>query len=175
MSAKRIFLIGPMGAGKTTLARHLSTALDVPCFDSDEVIVERTGADIPWIFDIEGEQGFRDRETQIIDELTQYEDIVLATGGGAVLREQNRQMLSSRGLVVFLDVSVTAQFRRIAHDKNRPLIQTADPMARLREMRKQRLPLYQSIADLTILTDNENISSAITKIRAAFEATQASI
>lgn len=167
MNDRRVFLIGPMGAGKTTLAKYLSEDFQIQFYDSDHEIVNRTGADIPWIFDVEGEEGFRNRETMILNELTLESPVIIATGGGAILREENRKMLADRGLVVFLDVSLTEQFKRISHDKNRPLIQTANPRERLAKMREQRLPLYQSIADLTIHTDDENVDSAIKKIKLA--------
>jgi len=116
-----------MGAGKTTIGRHLAEILAWPFVDSDHEIELRTGASIPWIFDMEGEEGFRKREEQMIAELTQRQHIVLATGGGAVLREINRKNLHQRGIVVYLETPVSMQLERTAHDKNRPLLQTADP------------------------------------------------
>ncbi|KZX85376.1 shikimate kinase, partial [Alcanivorax sp. HI0011] len=120
-----------MGAGKSTLGRHLSQILDYPFFDSDRVIEEKTGADIPWIFDMEGEAGFRRREQEAIDELTRQDGIVLATGGGVVVTPANRDMLHERGCVVYLWTPVDVQLARTRNDKNRPLLQTADPRARL--------------------------------------------
>ncbi|MEE3112277.1 MAG: shikimate kinase, partial [Pseudomonadota bacterium] len=114
-----LFLIGPMGAGKSTIGRLLAGELSRPFYDSDHAIQDRCGADIPWIFDVEGEQGFRQREIQMIDELTQLTDVVVATGGGAVLREENRRALRDRGTVVYLMTTVEQQLKRTAKDRNR--------------------------------------------------------
>ena len=151
-----VFLIGPMGAGKSTIGRLLSQELKYEFFDSDKVIEERCGADIPWIFDKEGEAGFREREESVIDELTQQKGIVLSTGGGAVLRSENRQHLASRGTVIYLRTSVDQQLARTARDRNRPLLQTADPEAVLRKLFAERDPLYRSVADIIIETDQRN-------------------
>lgn len=151
-----VFLIGPMGAGKSTIGRMLSQELKYEFFDSDKVIEERCGADIPWIFDKEGELGFREREESVIDELTQQKGIVLSTGGGAVLRSENRQHLASRGTVIYLCTSVDQQLARTARDRNRPLLQTADPEAVLRNLFAERDPLYRSVADIIIETDQRN-------------------
>ncbi len=151
-----VFLIGPMGAGKSTIGRLLSQELKYEFFDSDKVIEERCGADIPWIFDKEGEAGFREREESVIDELTQQKGIVLSTGGGAVLRSENRQHLASRGTVIYLCASVDQQLARTARDRNRPLLQTADPEAVLRKLFAERDPLYRSVADIIIETDQRN-------------------
>ena len=151
-----VFLIGPMGAGKSTIGRLLSQELKYEFFDSDKVIEERCGADIPWIFDKEGEAGFREREESVIDELTQQKGIVLSTGGGAVLRSENRQHLASRGTVSYLCTSVDQQLARTARDRNRPLLQTADPEAVLRKLFAERDPLYRSVADIIIETDQRN-------------------
>ncbi|WP_370292221.1 shikimate kinase AroK [Thalassolituus sp.] len=153
---KSVFLIGPMGAGKSTIGRLLSQELRFEFHDSDKVIEQRCGADIPWIFEKEGEQGFREREEQVIDELTQLSGIVLATGGGAVMREQNRIHLGSRGTVVYLCTSVDQQLARTARDRNRPLLQTEDPEAVLRDLFATRDPLYRSVADIIIETDQRN-------------------
>ncbi|MBE0483155.1 MAG: shikimate kinase AroK [Bacterioplanes sp.] len=151
-----VFLVGPMGAGKSTIGRMLSNELKLEFFDSDKVIEERCGANIPWIFDMEGESGFREREEQAIDELTQRDDIVLATGGGVVMRESNRQHLSSRGIVVYLRTSVEQQIIRTAKDKNRPLLQAENPQKILADLFAIRDPLYLSIADIVIETDQRN-------------------
>lgn len=148
-----IFLIGPMGAGKSTLGRLLASALKRPFYDSDKVIEERCGAGIPWIFDIEGEEGFRVREAQIIDELTREQGIVLATGGGAVLKPENRNALHQRGFVIFLRTTVEQQLARTGKDRNRPLLQTENPRLRLDQMREIRDPLYLETAHLVIDTD----------------------
>lgn len=143
-----------MGAGKTTIGRHLAEILSWPFVDSDHEIELRTGASIPWIFDVEGEEGFRKREEQMIAELTNRRHIVLATGGGAVLRQINRQNLHQRGVVVYLETPVSMQLERTAHDKNRPLLQTADPLTKLAELLKIRDPLYREVAHLIVPTSS---------------------
>lgn len=159
-----IYLIGPMGSGKTTVGRALARKLDVPFYDSDKEIERRCGVDIPTIFDFEGEAGFRDRESRVIDELTQCEDIVLATGGGAILREENRDCLRSRGHVILLLVDVREQLRRIASDTNRPLLQAADPEARLRSLMEERAPLYHATAHETVSTDARRMQHVVNRI-----------
>jgi len=138
-----VFLVGPMGAGKTTIGRQLSELLRQEFIDSDHEIEARTGANIPWIFDVEGEEGFRQREEAVIDLLTRRQGIVLATGGGAVMREANRRHLHERGVVVYLLTPVSVQLERTARDRNRPLLQTPDPGARLAELMALRDPLYR--------------------------------
>lgn len=161
---RKIFLVGPMGAGKSTLGRYLADYLSIPFFDSDAEIVKRTGADIPWIFDVEGEEGFRQRETELIDELTCLEPIVLATGGGVVLSEENRKYLQSRGTVIHLDVSVKVQLERTSRDKNRPLLQRPNPQKTLETMREARHPIYMSVADVTISTDSGDLKQVLSKV-----------
>ena len=156
MKHKNVFLVGPMGAGKTTIGRQLADVLGLQFMDSDQEIESRTGANIPLIFDIEGEEGFRDREENIIDELTRQPGIVLATGGGAVLREVNRQNLKSRGTVVYLYAEVDHLIERTRFDRNRPLLQTEDPRARLQELMEQREHLYREVADIVINTASGN-------------------
>ena len=153
-----------MGAGKTTMGRQLAKKLHLDFFDSDKIIEERTGATIPLIFELEGEAGFRQREQLVIDELTQKTNIVLATGGGAVLRAENRQHLKSRGTVIYLHSDIAHLMERIRHDKNRPLLQTPDPEAKLRELMKQREPLYRESAHITINTGDVSIRAAIQAI-----------
>lgn len=150
---KRIFLVGPMGAGKTTIGKYLAANLKLQFADTDAEIEERTGADIPWIFDVEGEEGFRDREQQVVDEMTQWDDVVLATGGGVVLRPANRSALGGRGFVVYLHATVEEQVRRTKRDQRRPLLQTDDPEQVLRDLMAIRDPLYREIADHIIATD----------------------
>ncbi len=147
---QRIFLIGPMGSGKTTLGRLIAASLGYEFMDSDKEIESITGVSIPTIFDYEGEDGFREREIHAIDELTQRNQIVVATGGGAVLRPENREALHSRGFVVYLKVSVHVQLMRTSRDKNRPLLQTKNPRKVLQTMAWQRAPLYQKTAHYTI-------------------------
>lgn len=153
MRKRNLTLIGPMGAGKSTIGRLLAKELGLPFKDSDRVIEERTGAGIPLIFELEGEQGFRDREQQIIAELMQQRGLVLATGGGAVLRAENRAVLASGSLVIYLHTSVEHQLERTARDRNRPLLQTKNPRQVLEELLKVREPLYREIADIVIETD----------------------
>ncbi|WVM89862.1 shikimate kinase AroK [Halopseudomonas pachastrellae] len=142
-----------MGAGKSTIGRLLAKELKFPFKDSDREIEVRTGADIPWIFDVEGEEGFRQREEAMIAELVEERGIVLATGGGVVMRPANRAALTANGLVVYLCTSVEQQLQRTAKDRQRPLLQTADPEAVLRDLMARRDPLYREIADLIIETD----------------------
>ena len=134
MSQCRIILVGPMGAGKSTIGRQLSNALKKDFKDSDHEIVARTGASIPLIFEIEGEEGFRKREAAMIDELTQLDGIVLATGGGAVLRGENRRALKERGVVIYLYASIDQLFERTSRDRNRPLLQTENPRQKLKDL-----------------------------------------
>jgi shikimate kinase len=159
-----VFLIGPMGVGKSTIGRMLAAALDKPFYDSDREIEAATGADIPWIFDVEGEAGFRIREERMIDTLTQYEGIVMATGGGAILSAHSRENLHSRGTVIYLKASLAQQFERTSKDRHRPLLQTADPMARIRELMKIREPLYASTAHITVDTSRRGPRTVVTEI-----------
>nr|WP_256737458.1 shikimate kinase AroK [Pseudomonas sp. dw_358] len=148
-----MILVGPMGAGKSTIGRLLAKELRLPFKDSDKEIELRTGANIPWIFDREGEAGFRDREQAVLTELCTYDGLVLATGGGAVMRGENRLALHAGGRVVYLHASVEQQVGRTARDRNRPLLRTADPAATLRALLEVRDPLYREIADVIIHTD----------------------
>jgi shikimate kinase len=159
-----IFLIGPMGAGKTTIGRQLASQLGFEFADSDHEIQDRTGVDIPTIFEYEGEDGFRQREIQAVDDLTQGHNLVLATGGGVVMRAENRKHLASRGLVVYLYCSPEQQYERTARDRNRPLLQTEDPLARLRDLMEQRDPLYRQVADLIVSTEKRTASGVVREI-----------
>jgi len=159
-----IFLVGPMGSGKSTVGRALARKINFRFIDSDREIEARCGVDIPTIFEYEGEQGFREREERIIDELTQLPDIVLATGGGSILRETNRQHLMNRGLVVLLEVDLKEQLRRVAFDANRPLLQTEDPEERLRTLMQERAPIYKSVAHLSVSTDSRRMHHVVSKI-----------
>ncbi|MFN3581703.1 MAG: shikimate kinase AroK [Pseudomonas sp.] len=150
---RNVFLVGPMGAGKSTIGRLLAKELKYPFKDSDREIEARTGADIPWIFDVEGEEGFRQREEAMIAELVLENGIVLATGGGVVMRDANRKALSANGLVVYLRTSVDQQLQRTAKDRQRPLLLNADPEKVLRDLMAKRDPYYSEIADITIDTD----------------------
>lgn len=159
-----VFLVGPMGAGKTTIGRHLSEILHQEFIDSDHEIEARAGANIPWIFDVEGEQGFRLREEAVIDSLTRRHNIVLATGGGAVMRESNRKCLHDRGVVVYLQTPVDVQLERTARDKNRPLLQTPNPRERLAELFRIRDPLYKEVAHIVMPTSGGSARDLALKI-----------
>lgn len=164
-----IFLVGMMGAGKTSVGRVLAKRLNKVFYDSDHVIEDRTGVKIPVIFEIEGESGFRLRESAVLDELTALDDIVLATGGGAILAEDNRDRLRTRGTVVYLRASVKDLLNRTRHDKNRPLLQTADPRARLNELYQMRDPLYREAAHVTIDTGNQSLTTLVNRLHQALE------
>jgi len=153
-----------MGAGKSTIGRLLSSELKLQFVDSDKVIEDRAGADIPWIFDVEGEDGFRNREANIVDQLTSEEGQVLATGGGVVMRPENRACLQGRGTVVYLRASVEQQLERTARDKNRPLLQTENPEQVLRDLMAARDPLYQQVADFIVETDRRNPKAVVADI-----------
>lgn len=149
----RVFLVGPMGAGKSTIGKYLAQHLKLRFADTDTEIEVRTGADIPWIFDVEGEEGFRDREQQVVAEMTEWDDVVLATGGGVILRPENRNALAARGFVIYLYATVEEQVRRTRRDRRRPLLQKGDPEQILRALMAERDPLYREIADYIIETD----------------------
>jgi len=165
LNQKNIFLIGLMGTGKTTVGRLLARKLKMEFIDSDRVIEERTGADIPLIFEKEGETGFRAREAAIIDELTQKKNIVLATGGGAIINAENRNHLVNRGTVFYLKSNLKTLVERTGKDKNRPLLQGEEPAETvLKRLLEQRGPLYEETADYVIETANNSIHSVIQAI-----------
>lgn len=153
MSHRNIILIGPMGSGKSTIGNIIANRLHREFQDSDHFIEKRTGVDIARIFDIEGEHGFRERESDALNELLSQNNRVVATGGGSVLRPQNQQLLKQKGFIIFLDTSVTQQLRRLARDKKRPLLQTENPRGRLEAMFVERHPIYLDLADLAVKTD----------------------
>jgi len=159
-----IFLVGPMGVGKTTIGRVLADKLGLEFFDSDREIEAATGADIPWIFDMEGESGFRVRETKMIEELTAKNGIVLATGGGSILADHNRRCLEGRGTVVYLRASIVQQVERTSRDKSRPLLQTPDPEQKIRQIMELREPLYLEIAQVVVDTNHRNPKSVCNEI-----------
>ncbi|RZQ54637.1 shikimate kinase AroK [Pseudoalteromonas phenolica] len=158
MAEKRnIFLVGPMGAGKSTIGRHLADQLHLEFFDSDQEIERRTGADIAWVFDLEGEEGFRRREEGVISDLTEMQGIVLATGGGSVMSKEVRNKLSARGIVVYLETPIEKQVARTQRDKRRPLLQTEEaPRDVLERLAGEREPLYQEVADFVVRTDEQS-------------------
>lgn len=158
------FLIGPMGSGKTTIGRQLARRMKKSFIDSDHEIEDHTGASISLIFDIEGEKGFRDREKSIIDELTQRENIILSTGGGVVLSEENRGFLKNRGTVIYLHASLKKLFYRTSRDKKRPLLQTENPREKLRQIVEERDPLYRETADLIIETEGRTVPQVVNYI-----------
>ena len=152
-SLPNLYLVGPMGAGKTTVGRHLADLLGREFLDSDHEIERKTGATIPWIFEKEGEHGFRSRESTVIDELTKKQNLVLATGGGAVTQVLNRDYLKNRGIVIYLYTPVELQLQRTYRDKNRPLLQVETPEQKLRELLNIRDPLYRDVAHYIIETN----------------------
>jgi shikimate kinase len=162
--AGNIFLVGMMGAGKTTVARLLAGRLNRTFIDSDHELEARCGVKVPVIFEIEGEDGFRHREAAVLDELTSRTGIVLATGGGAVLKEENRQRLASRGVVIYLRAQPHDLYMRTRHDKNRPLLATPDPQKRLEELFHQRDPLYREVADLVIDTGRQGVQILVKQV-----------
>lgn len=166
---QNIFLVGPMGAGKSTIGRQLAGALGYSFWDSDQEIQRRTGVDIPTIFEFEGEAGFRQRERQVIDELSQGDRIVLATGGGAVLDEETRRDLTTRGLVVYLHCTPEQQYARTARDRNRPLLQSTEPLETLRGLMVIRDPLYRQVADLVVSTEKRSAGAVVREIRQHLE------
>ena len=161
---QNIFLVGPMGAGKTSIGKRLSKRLKREFVDSDRVLENRTGVSIATIFELEGEEGFRDRETKILRELAKSEHSVIATGGGIVVREINRPILKENGTIVYLQASVDTQLKRTQHDKKRPLLQTDNRRDKLLALAKQRNPIYEDLADIVIHTDSQSISNSLSQI-----------
>lgn len=162
--SRNIFLIGPMGSGKTAVGRQLARQLKLEFVDSDAEIEHRTGVDIPYIFEKEGEEGFREREREVIDALTQLSNVVIATGGGAILRPENQAHLSNRGTVVYLQTGIEQQLERTRHGRQRPLLYTDDPEAKLRELMQVRMPIYESLAMITVATDGRQVRAVTDEI-----------
>ena len=162
--SENIYLVGLMGAGKTTIGRQLAKSLGLPFYDSDKAIEESTGVDIPTIFEFEGEQGFRDREQKMLQQLTELKGIVLATGGGAILREENRKLLKENGIVIYLQCSIDRIMERTRRDTQRPLLKTADPKERIEQLYKEREPLYLNCADLVVDTGIMQSKAAVNYI-----------
>lgn len=153
-----------MGAGKSTIGRALAKELKLEFYDTDEVIEERTGATVCWIFDVEGEEGFRRREQKVIEELTQKNNIVLATGGGVVMTPENRNALAGRGTVIYLRTSLQQQFERTKRDTKRPLLQTPNLEITLEELRDEREPFYEELADMSFETDKLTVKAVANRI-----------
>jgi shikimate kinase len=162
--SENIILVGPMGVGKTTIGSHLARKLKYDFVDSDTEIEKRTGASISLIFDIEGEEGFRKREAQMISELTERRHIVLSTGGGSVLDETSRQNIRSRGFVVYLKASVDILYERLKKSRNRPLMETEDKLKVIEDLLAEREPLYLAVADATIATDGRSAQDVAREI-----------
>lgn len=159
-----IYLVGPMGSGKTTIGQRLARKLGLAFYDSDQEIEARTGASVNLIFDIEGEAGFRERERQVLAELTAQRGVLLATGGGTVVSRENRELLGRTGIVVYLRTSVRQQLERLQRDHSRPLLQTRNKEHKLKELAEQRDPLYEELADLVFPSRSRNIDSAVDQI-----------
>jgi shikimate kinase len=164
LGKRNIFLIGPMGSGKSAVGKTLARMIRAPFVDSDTEIERRTGVDIPYIFEKEGEAGFRQRERETIEALTAEGPMVLATGGGAVLLPENRVCLSERGCVVYLKTSVAQQVFRVKHARNRPLLNNVDPSERLEQLMRERSPLYEQLADVTVSTDGRRVRTVAEEI-----------
>lgn len=161
---QNLFLVGPMGAGKSAVGRQLARLLHLEFVDSDQEIESRTGVDVPFIFEKEGETGFRQREAKVIDDLSQKEGIVLATGGGAIMDPENRNHLGARGFVIYLHTSVDQQLSRTRKGRIRPLLENGDPRAVLESLMATREPLYREIADLTVETDGRKVHAVANEI-----------
>ena len=173
IGSPNIFLIGPMGSGKTAVGRQLARLLKLPFLDSDHEIEVRTGADIPLIFEREGEAGFRKREREAIAGLSAQTGIVLATGGGAVLDPENRRLLAERGWVVYLEATVAQQAERAGRTRHRPLLNGGDPRRRLEELMLIREPLYREVADFTANTTRKRVGQVAERIVQAYRAASA--
>lgn len=163
----RVFLVGPMGAGKSAVGRQLARLLHLEFIDSDEEIENRTGVDIPFIFEKEGEEGFRVREAKVIDELSQKDGVVLATGGGAIVDPDSRNRLGARGFVVYLYTSVKQQLERTQRGRNRPMLDADDPENVLEKLMEIRDPLYREVADLVVDTDGRRVQTVAREIHEA--------
>jgi len=154
-----VYLIGPMGSGKTTIGQRVAKRLGLEFFDCDHELEEQTGASVSLIFDVEGEEGFRERETRMLEQLTQRRGVLVATGGGVVLKQRNRELLQRNGLVVYMNTSVGQQLRRLNRDRSRPLLQTGDRKAKLARLAAQRNPLYEELADIEFPSQNRGLDA----------------
>lgn len=164
LATRNVFLVGPMGVGKTTIGRLLARELQLTFVDSDQEIEKRAGAEIAWIFDMEGENGFRERETRVLEDVCRQKGLLVATGGGAVLREENRRILKQFGVVVFLDTTVDVQLKRTEKDTKRPLLQNDDRRTLLKKMREERDPIYRDVADVHVNVGDASSRRTVNKI-----------
>lgn len=162
-----VYLVGPMGSGKTTIGKRLAGKLGKEFFDCDLELERHTGASVSLIFDMEGETGFRERETRMLQVLTSKKNVLVATGGGAILRRENRQMLKNTGLVVYLQTSVSQQMRRLARDRSRPLLQESDRRGRLEQLAEERNPVYEELADIVFPAQRQGLDAAATSLAKA--------
>jgi len=165
-----VYLIGPMGSGKTSLGQRLARKMQLEFFDNDQELEKQTGASVNLIFDLEGEKGFRKRETNMLKKLTARKGILLATGGGSVLKQENRELLSESGVVVYLRTSVNQQIRRLSRDKKRPLLQSGDREEKLTRFARERNPLYEALADITFPSQNRGLVAATESLYKAVQA-----
>ena len=159
-----IFIVGPMGSGKSTVGKIISDELFLSFFDTDDEIELRTGASIDWIFDLEGEEGFRKREKEVLNEMVQKNSIVLSTGGGIILSDENRELLSSRGTVFYLSTPISIQIERTSKDKDRPLLKNGDPSKILTKLHHERKDLYESVSDYIVETKNKSSQEVASEI-----------
>jgi shikimate kinase len=166
---RNIYLVGAMGAGKSTVGRHLARMLQKSFLDCDQELEERTGASISIIFELEGESGFRKRESALLEELTSRQDLVLATGGGAVLDDANRALLASRGFTIYLKAPLKLLLERTSRDRNRPLLETKDRESRIKELLRIRGPLYRQVADMMVTSDQRSAKFVAREILARFK------
>jgi shikimate kinase len=164
LNKKNVILVGPMGVGKTTIGRQLAKALKIPFKDSDREIEQRTGVDIPLIFELEGESGFRKRESSMIAEIVEMPGVILATGGGAVLDSDNRDIMKRQGTVIYLCADIEYLVERTSKDAKRPLLQTEDPELKIKELLAHRDPLYREVADLIVNTGGRTVKSVVKEI-----------
>jgi len=168
-SDQNVFLIGPMGSGKTTIGKQLATLLKLDFYDCDHELERQTGASVSLIFDVEGEAGFRSRESRLLDQLTAKKGVLVSTGGGVVCNEENRSLLRTRGLVVYLKTSIENQLKRLSQDKSRPLLQTEDRAQRLLDLATVRNPLYDGTADLVFSTRDQSVHSTAKELFSAIQ------
>ena len=168
-SGQNIFLIGPMGSGKTTIGKQLARMFNLDFYDCDHELERLTGASVSLIFDLEGESGFRLREHQLLKRLTEKKGVLIATGGGIVCNEKNRRLLCSNGLVVYLKTSIENQLKRLEKDKNRPLLQAEDRMQRLQDLAELRNPLYDETAELVFITQNSSVYATAKALSSAIK------